>query len=669
MSRRGALLLAAVLALGFSPPEGEVLEWDARTLFDRAVGVGVRLSEDGGSVELEEGELFEDDGPAAGFSYKPNEEILTEEIRIKKSLPIPNPAARRATLLVGSRDPLQATINGKPAALAGSRTTGKYWTASSFDPALLEAGLNEIVLRGPGKIWIARDDEYASGSRTQLHHPNRSAKSTDRGASWVDERLGTAGNVDGEYYVRVYLDHYQERGALTLPVLDLGNLAGKPWGAPIGSIGPVRVEVCAETEEGGRVALRIRSGATADPRDKSWTDWGELSSAGTLDRPSGRFVQVSIRLSTSDPLRTPRVRAVRVDAAPEKLPDWTRTLKPSEVRNDEIVRTSIPFEYEPFGHPKLKALREKHGLDDVVKGATNEFDLIVRLAGWVAGRWQKSHLAERYPAWDALEILSSHADGAPVGGFCQQYNLVLLQACESFGLVGRAVSIGQGEWDGRIGGSGHEVVEIWSNDYRKWVYIDGNAGWYAVDSETAAPLSLWELRRRQLCAVRGDPHRPIRVVEVAKTRHRWKGLTDWPPFVELRLVPRSNFLEKTAPLPLHQGMRGWFWTGHQVWTDDEVSASRLYGNRVHRRGNFEWSVNQVHLVLEPMAAAGDFRVHLDTETPGFSTFLAEIDGTGRKPAESGFVWSLHPGKNRLEVRTRNEAGREGPESVVALERP
>jgi hypothetical protein len=37
------------------------------------------------------------------------------------------------------------------------------------------------VLRGSGKVLIARDDEFALGSRTRTHHPNRSAKSTDAG--------------------------------------------------------------------------------------------------------------------------------------------------------------------------------------------------------------------------------------------------------------------------------------------------------------------------------------------------------------------------------------------------------------------------------------------------------------------------------------------------------
>ena len=668
MVLRALLLARIVLSSAFSAGNAEVLEWDAVRIFDSSVSQGVQLSLESGAIELEEGELVEDDGPAAGYSYRPNEEILKMDTWIRKDLLIPDPSARAATLLVGSSDPLRVWINGKPARIGAGHAVGKSWTAYAFDPALLQPGLNQIVLEGPGKVWIARDDEFASGSRTRTRHPNRSAKTTDGGRTWVDDRLGSEGTVDGEYYVRVYLNRYRSRGELTLPVVDVGNLGGKPWGAPLREIGPIRIGVRADMGSNGRILLSVRSGARPDLRGESWPAWKELDAGGTLESPAGRYIQVAIAISTADVLKSPRLRGVRIEAAPAKHPDWTRDLKPVDIRNEDVVRTSIPFEYEPFTHPKLKTLREKYGLDEVVKDSKGEFDLIVRLARWTSGQWERMHLSEGYPPWDALEILAPHPEGTPVGGFCLQYNVVFLQACESFGLVGRVVSIGQGASGGLIPGGGHEVVEIWSNEHRKWVYIDANAGWYAVEPDHEVPLSLHELRDRQLRALRGEQYRDIQVVEIARTRHVWRGLKDWPPFLELRLIPRSNFLEATSPLPLNQGMRGWSWTGYYVWADALAPVSPLFVHRVHRYGNYQWTVNTVHIDLEPAASAGEFRVHMDTETPGFETFLADIDGAGKHPVTSGFLWTLGEGRNRLEVWSRNCAGREGPSSAVVLER-
>jgi hypothetical protein len=213
------------------------------------------------------------------------------------------------------------------------------------------------------------------------------------------------------------------------------------------------------------------------------------------------------------------------------------------------------------------------------------------------------------------------------------------------------------------------VVELWSNQFKKWVYVDGNMAWYAVDPETKVPLSLWELRQRQLPLLKGKPAAPIKVVHLLDGGRRWEGLDGWPPFLELRMVPRSNFLEKKSPLPLNQGMRGWFWTGHHAWTDAESPASLLYGRRVSKCQDWEWTLNQAHVTLEATATPGELRVHLDTQTPGFDTFLADIDGAGAKPVRSGFVWKLHAGENRLEVCPRNVAGRSGVASRVVLERP
>ena len=144
---------------------------------------------------------------------------------------------------------------------------------------------------------------------------------------------------------------------------------------------------------------------------------------------------------------------------------------------------------------------------------------------------------------------------------------------------------------------------------------------------------------------------------------------DWPAFLELRLIPRSNFLDERAPLPLNQGMRGWFWSGHHAWTDADYPASLLYANRVSDRRNWEWTLNQARYTLEATPSPGELRVHLETETPGFDTFLADIDGGGAKAVRSGFTWRLHAGMNQLEVQARNVAGRIGPPSRVVVEHP
>src|SRR5262249_5451137 len=153
-----------------------------------------------------------------------NLETVTSETWIKKELLIPNPQAWAGYLVVLSEDPFEALVNGNFQNFGENQSGRKLYKTYAFDPNLLQAGRNEIVLRKSGRVWIARDDEFALGSRTRTKHPNRSAKSTDRGKSWDYDHLGPEGKLDGEYGIRIFLEHYRAHGSLTMPVLDAGNL-------------------------------------------------------------------------------------------------------------------------------------------------------------------------------------------------------------------------------------------------------------------------------------------------------------------------------------------------------------------------------------------------------------------------------------------------------------
>lgn len=662
--------LTCVWLLAVASVHAEELRLDARALFERAVTHHLRLSDDGTAIELTEGELIEDDGPAAGYSYKPNEEVLSERVFARKELVITNPRTHKATLLVApGGETLRITINGKEVNGKRESIVGGYWSAYPIPRDSLKAGTNEIVIGGKGKVWIARAEDFAAGSTTRMTHPKRSARSHDSGTTWARDQLGPKGDIDGEYCVRLFLDRTLPSGSLTLPVIDLGNLADKTLPPPVAWLGPVCFEADAGLGASSKLVIRARTGTCPQPDAKTWSAWATFEAKGEIREPSGRYLQLAFELSTADPRELPRLRSLVLEARverPEK--DWTETvIKNTTIIKPDLVRSSIPFVYEPFDHPRLKALRETHKLDELVKGATNEFEIATRLARWSAKRWERGHLKDAYPPWDANEILRLHADGTPTGGFCQQYNLVFLQACESFGIPGRAMSIGPGDIRGPRGG-GHEVVEVWLNHFQKWAYIDGNMAWFARDKETMAPLSLLELRERQLAQRAGRPFAAIVIEHLLDDGKRWQGLDAWPPFDELRLIPRSNFLEAKAPLPLNQGMRGWFWTGHHVWTDAASPASVIYRHRESNPRNWNWSLNETRLTLEPLKEPGEFRVHLDTVSPYFDTFIAKIDGKER-PVAGTFVWKLHKGHNSLIACTRDKAGRQGYPSTAAFDCP
>jgi hypothetical protein len=656
---------AAIFTACIAGSAQTTLRLNARRIFERGVSNNITLSKDGSTVQLTSGEVFQDDGPASGFSYKPNREALSPGVEIRKQLLIPDPKASTAVLMVGGDGDLKIEVNGHPQEPGASQKIYYgQWQAYNIDPAALKPGVNDFVIWGTGTVRIARaDDSY-------VELPHRSARSANGGKSWTVDGLGPAGDIAGEYCVRVSLEHFVSSGSILLPVMDVANLKENPVAPPITTPGPLRVSVSAAPDSAQGLTLRVRSGTTYVPDSKTWSEWMPYDRDAILKTLRGRFVQVEVTLATTDPLVTPRLSEITMTTESQLAKDWTKAVRVVDFHNEEIVRTSIPFQYEPFTQPKLRELRARYRLDDVIRGAKTELDIITRLAAWSSRQWKwgEWHLDEYYPPWDACEILKKLPDGKPVGGFCQQYDVVFLQACESFGLVGRDISISSGTL-GRPTLVGHEPVEIWSNQFRKWIWIDGTSAYYAEDSATGVPLSLWEVRQRQLRVLRRQAVKPTRIVHIVDSINQWRGLDVDMSFAELRLIPRSNFLEQKWPLPLNNGKFGWTWNGFYVWTDADVPAEPIYPHLVTRLGNFEWTLDQAHIVLEPTSTAGRFLVHLDTETPGFETFMAKVDGEAKSPVAAIFPWNLHAGNNRLKVWPRNDAGRDGIASWIDLEMP
>jgi hypothetical protein len=637
-------------------------------LLDASLSEHLTLSADGKSLELTRGVLVEDDGPSAGYSYLPNVEKLDDKTAIRKQLVVDDPRTDSVSLLVGmaKAGELMFEINGKPQTLELLGKVGNYWDHYRVPTAAIRAGTNDIVIRGTGQVYVARDDERPIGDSPP---PNRSAKSIDGGKTWNDARLGTKDETDGEYYVRLFLDRHVGSGWLITPVVDQANLLDKPLAPPLAKPGPVHVEVTADAPSDAQLKVSARTGTTLAVDETNWTPWQPLTGLkAVIAEPKGRFVQIRVEASTVDPHRSPKIHSIAVAAEPQFADDWTAQAKLTQVPTVRLARSSIPFEFEAPDHPRLQELRKLQKLDEVVAGAKNEFEKITKLAAWSGTQWQKrtGHLGTYYPKWDALDILRKHDDGTPIGGFCQQYNLVFLQACASFGIRGRPVSLSPGVFKSRLNG-GHEVVELWSNDYRKWVHVDGDAARYYVDAKTRTPLSLRELHDRQVLAMADKPYDAVEAVVLAETRPTWGGLTAEPPFAELKMIPRSNLLAKPEPVPLHQGMRGWPWPGHAVWTDPLAPPAQLYDYRITAKNNWEWSLNEVEMRLAATETPGEVRVYLDTVTPGFTGYFANFDEADAVPVESDFTWVLHRGVNRLAVQARNETG-DGPATVTILER-
>ena len=126
-------------------------------------------------------------------------------------------------------------------------------------------------------------------------------------------------------------------------------------------------------------------------------------------------------------------------------------------------------------------MRKKYKLDEIVAGAKSELDTFVRLRNWVSQQWKWTPPLENYPDWDADEILTRKY------GFCVQHAIVYMQCALALGYQTRFL------FSNNPGNGGHEVCEVWSNDYQKWMYMDSADNFHYVDPKTNIPMSMLEI--------------------------------------------------------------------------------------------------------------------------------------------------------------------------------
>ena len=158
-----------------------------------------------------------------------------------------------------------------------------------------------------------------------------------------------------------------------------------------------------------------------------------------------------------------------------------RCLRVVRLDNGRPMRSGIPFDYLDPELPTLSALREQEGLDELARGASSEFDLILKVMQHVKEQWDHSWHAPMQHA-NALEVLEDVRCGLR-GNFCVYFTHVLLQSLWSLGIACRYVHVAVHHW------CSHSTSECWSNEHRKWIVVDCDFSLHYVRAEFAAPGS------------------------------------------------------------------------------------------------------------------------------------------------------------------------------------
>ena len=322
------------------------------------------------------------------------------------------------------------------------------------------------------------------------------------------------------------------------------------------------------------------------------------------------------------------------------------------------------FKFDCFGEGSLKTLRKQEKLDAVAAPGKTEFEKQVLLLDWAHKRIKHFGAPPENAPRDALGILKG-ADANRTFN-CDYYAEVLRAALLSMGYVSRDIGLKGALDDGN--GSEHSVVEVWSNQYRKWVVMDPTLNMYFLKGET--PLNAFELRQEWFYKDKG---KDLTIV-VGKEAERHT-TADMPIKRETHagfgtLTLNRNSLGKFLYVDyIPASIDGKPDYDKMFITKDKLCEGVEYHTRTCPKDPAAepyWPMQQAALTLAPGVGTA-ITVKADTMTPDFDKFRHRLDGRAWTDGPPPGEWKLHKGENTLEVQAINKFGVEGAVSKVALE--
>src|SRR3990172_8554800 len=142
-----------------------------------------------------------------------------------------------------------------------------------------------------------------------------------------------------------------------------------------------------------------------------------------------------------------------------------------ETANPAFRRDYVFRRYEDIRCPLYVQMKQRYGLDDVVRNESDEMARILLLRHWL----------RRHVVWDhskpavGTEDLLAMLDAATAGGayHCSHFMVAQDAVMNAFGFVCRRIGVGPGGTVNTYEVAGHHGVnEIWSNSLCKWFVSD-----------------------------------------------------------------------------------------------------------------------------------------------------------------------------------------------------
>jgi len=347
----------------------------------------------------------------------------------------------------------------------------------------------------------------------------------------------------------------------------------------------------------------------------------------------------------------------------------------------DVQESPLLFYHESALQPAIESFIREFKFDEYVSAGTTEFEKMCLLAEWVYRAVPYGLNYRDAELRDAVRILRRARRGHTF--LCTNQSAVFIECAVSLGWTARNVYLRKPTAEEHAGN------DIWSNQYRKWVYMDPT--WNMHVERSGIPLGIHEIRREWI----KNRGRDIVYVVGAGERARRYGLSELPivrkDSAVWRMIPIGrgwlNYTFQVAVVGRNDYFTCCKGTTTGIW--DTLYLVRDRFNRRDRRWPFLRSgkvvppnklfhdLNRVDVCLPHRKSyrKGPLAVDLDgfgpnNHTPNFKEYQVRVnDGEWVPVSDTSFTWVLVPGPNILQARIMNSFGVAGPVTEKRLSVP
>ena len=330
------------------------------------------------------------------------------------------------------------------------------------------------------------------------------------------------------------------------------------------------------------------------------------------------------------------------------------------LHNERIVKSRFAFSYQP-DVPRLRQMREEMGLDKIVADAGDELEKMILLRRWVRSQFSRRDYKKRMENFDALAIwkhpqrnTDKRAKKPDEYNPCHFFPLFYSQVLMAMGFNPRMVGITH------TGYGAHGFVEVWSNQYKKWISMDPDLNLhYELDGVPQNMLEVHNARYDADCKMvlrqeMIEPGiQPLETIEGMISYHRYIKIGDM----------RNDWLTNAyfPGHPYRSDQATLFWKDPrqpEVWS--------LYTETSDPHDMY-WTLDQAEIHADPAKSTDKvLELVFKTVTPNFSHYVVTVNGEEHIIKSYSYSWRIEDGLNELSVYPVNSFGVEGIKSHVIL---